>query len=112
MALVDSVLVVLTILIIDYLSYHTRSMMTALGVFLGLAWHVAFDQAVEGIEEKFAQHDIGKQLKLKLGMTFGLCLVVLPAWWQYILPRAMEADLKEQNEPNSEWAAPLAGQAE
>lgn len=96
MALFDSVLVLGAIFIVDFIADRMessqkalRTLMTSLGLLLGLAWEAAFDQSVEGIEEKFAPHDKTRKICLKLAMTFGLCIVVLPAWRNYILPMAL-----------------------
>jgi len=97
MALIDSVLVVFTLFGVDFIADHMqgrseralRSLMTAMGLLLGLAWEAAFDQAVSGIEEKFAADSVRNRVLLKVGMSAALCTLVLPAWRLYILPKAI-----------------------
>jgi len=52
---------------------------------LGLCWEAAFQQAVEGVGDCYTGH--AKTFSF-ISLTTFLCIIVLPAWGVYILPRA------------------------
>lgn len=66
-----------------------RYIILSLGVLVGFAWEKAFDIAMEDIAHS------GSLLGMQPGITTQLigvllCAVVLPAWYMYILPKAIE----------------------
>lgn len=77
-----------------HFSHGARAIIESLGILVGFSWEKSFDVAVdsvaEGADESFLE--FLPQPVLKLGLAFGLCLVVLPAWRWYILPTEMELE--------------------
>jgi len=82
-----------------------RSLILALGVLVGFSWEKAFDVAMEDI----AHTDFGLGLPpgvKVLIQTAILCVVVIPAWYKYILPHAIE-DLHVKPEKAAEAEKPI-----
>merc|ERR1711972_600032 len=52
----------------------------------GLSWEAAFTQAVAGVADLYDHHT---KTLVDAAITSALCLLVLPAWALYILPRAV-----------------------
>mmetsp|Transcript_11864 Transcript_11864/g.21680 ORF Transcript_11864/g.21680 Transcript_11864/m.21680 type:complete len:516 (+) Transcript_11864:42-1589(+) len=96
LGLVLTMLSLLAIFVLDFLADNgrmgkkaLRSLILALGVLVGFSWEKAFDVAMEDIAHSNFGLGIPPSVKV-LGQTAILCVVVIPAWYKYILPHAIE----------------------
>jgi hypothetical protein len=60
-----------------------RALLKTSALVMGLSWEATFTEAVTSIGSGF---EVPERTFVHLGITFGLCVVVLPAWAMYILP--------------------------
>jgi len=74
-----------------------RSLMSAMGLLLGLAWEGAFGEAIEGIGRVYEDRPT-THLAVIDSLGLSLCAIVLPAWAMYILPVAMSTVSGEEAE--------------
>jgi len=95
MAIAFSVLVFAFIFIFDFIADRidfqsgVRALISTMALLLGLAWEAVFTLAIESICENYIKHP-AQYIYCELGLTFGLCSVVLPAWVMYVIPQAEE----------------------
>lgn len=76
----------------DYLDAAAlRSLMSAIGLLLGLAWEGAFREAIESVGRMYDDTPTRKIENVDM-VSVLLCAVVLPAWVMYIHPVAMAAE--------------------
>eukprot|EP00747_Dinoflagellata_sp_TGD_P103083 gnl/TRDRNA2_/TRDRNA2_168855_c0_seq4.p1 gnl/TRDRNA2_/TRDRNA2_168855_c0~~gnl/TRDRNA2_/TRDRNA2_168855_c0_seq4.p1 ORF type:complete len:543 (-),score=45.52 gnl/TRDRNA2_/TRDRNA2_168855_c0_seq4:142-1770(-) len=97
MAVSDSVIAVVGICSIEFCKSRVgmdktthKAVRQVLGLLLGLSWEGAFAQAEEGLGDKF--QDGGHHMLAVVGLSLSMCLVVLPAWALFILPRSQSGD--------------------
>eukprot|EP00747_Dinoflagellata_sp_TGD_P165083 gnl/TRDRNA2_/TRDRNA2_185904_c0_seq1.p1 gnl/TRDRNA2_/TRDRNA2_185904_c0~~gnl/TRDRNA2_/TRDRNA2_185904_c0_seq1.p1 ORF type:complete len:514 (-),score=76.12 gnl/TRDRNA2_/TRDRNA2_185904_c0_seq1:42-1583(-) len=62
-------------------------LMVAMGLLLGISWHSIYDIAVRGVGGIFEGQTTSTLVNV--GLRVGVCVVLLPAWGLYILPKAM-----------------------
>lgn len=74
-----------------------RSLMSAMGLLLGLAWEGAFGEAIEGIGRVFEDQP-KTHIVIMDTLGLSLCAIVLPAWAMYVLPSSMDAAKGEMEE--------------
>lgn len=76
----------------DYLDASAlRSLMSAIGLLLGLAWEGAFREAIESVGRGWDDEPTKKLENLDI-VSILLCAVVMPAWAMYIHPVARLAE--------------------
>merc|ERR1712072_1560082 len=101
MALYDSVIVILLILLFTFFADHymwaakaSKSIITALGLALGFGWEKCFDLAVDHAGDYVSPYG-DTAIWAKVIMCIGLVAIVFPAWTHYILivanPDVLEA---------------------
>lgn len=103
MALIFSAMSFAAILSIDALADRSppaleaglRALLKTSGVVMGLSWEASFTQAEHSIGASF---DFPIRTFVKIGITFGLCAVVLPAWALYILPKTTACQPEKADE--------------
>eukprot|EP00662_Eupelagonemidae_sp_cell21_P057863 gene57863-biopygen17505 len=70
------------------------------GLLIGFSWECAFDDAVETITEATGwEHDNKWKAKVfQMTLAVGLSLIVIPAYWQYILPIVNKKEEEKEEE--------------
>eukprot|EP00928_Gymnodinium_smaydae_P087004 TRINITY_DN7136_c0_g1_i1.p1 TRINITY_DN7136_c0_g1~~TRINITY_DN7136_c0_g1_i1.p1 ORF type:complete len:531 (-),score=142.89 TRINITY_DN7136_c0_g1_i1:100-1692(-) len=74
-----------------------RSLVLALGILVGFAWEKSFDIAMEDVAHSGRLFGIPPTLTTYI-MGIVLCVVVLPAWRWYILPKTVEEEAEKEPE--------------
>lgn len=92
-ALVFSFIFIFDLIASDYCTqFGMRAIISTMALVLGLAWEAVFTLSIESISGHYLDFPT-QYIWCELGLTFCLCIVVLPAWVWYFLPRAEEAKL-------------------
>jgi hypothetical protein len=85
-------------------SYTVDRLMNTIGVCVGLAWEKAFHVAIvtvsgAALESNWTEILVHDHDTATLVFTVVQCMIVLPAWWWYLLPAYLHAaDLAEEHE--------------
>lgn len=83
-----SVFAALVVLLLSRVpSGFLRGAFAAIGLMVGLSWEKTFDAASEGVAEMDLFAGVNREY-LKVFLSLGLLLIVLPAWMVYILPKS------------------------
>jgi hypothetical protein len=96
MAIAFSALVFAFIFIFDLVAsnfatqFGLRAIISTMALLLGLAWEAVFVLSIESISGHYLEHP-AQYIWCELGLTFSVCVVVLPVWWWRVLPKAEEA---------------------
>jgi len=74
-----------------FLQEITRVIVNSLGILVGFSWEHSFDGSVEDVAATTSTPLPAPEFQLGLGMS--VCILILPAWRDYILEKVMLIDV-------------------
>lgn len=94
----------------DLIDKGCDQVIDALGLVVGFAWEKCFDAAVEVIVDQEKEAGYNPHL-LRITLTVCICLILVPGWRYYILPRQDEVKELSEEEDRKEQAKAAAKEA-
>jgi hypothetical protein len=76
---------------LQFLEEITRVIVNSLGILVGFSWEHSFDGSVEDVAATTSTPLPAPEFQLGLGMS--VCILILPAWRDYILEKVMLIDV-------------------